>query len=258
MSNTKNTAKEKLMQLEITDHEKFENLAATTMETTQRLAKRINKLFSTAFADYHGSVVYCTAGNGNTNPNQQFMVELHFKPVYAGGVEINDGRVRAFVPIEENTANGDIIAGIKNVWGTWRSSARFKLTDEAAQILSEFMMPGFNIDPWRPNTYDQLKSEYQDNQMYGQSPVMVKISGLDLLRIIRKIYGFKNSAGKKVDYGVVPYGPVTPNVNNQMIQSAANWRLMIMQVDAEKTLDLATEFGLIPANNGGGTVVTGF
>ena len=257
-NNATNNVAKKPLQLEITTPEKFENLAATTMETTQRLAKRINKLFSTAFADYHGSVVYCTAGNGNTNPNQQFMVELHFKPVYAGGIETSDGRVRAFVPIEENTGNGDIIAGLKSVYGTMRTSARFKLTDEAAQILSEFMLPGTNVDPWKPATYDQLKAEYQDNQLYGQSPVMVKISGLDLIRIIKKIYGYKNASGKRVDYGVIPYGPVTPNINNQMIQNAANWRVMIMQIDAEKTLDLASEFGIIPANNGGGTVVTGF
>lgn len=256
MSNT-NNKNEKPMQLDVTETEKFEKLAATTMETTQRLAKRINKLFSTAFADYHGSVVYCTAGNGNTNPNQQFMVELHFKPVYANDVVTPDGRVRAFVPVEQNAANGDIVAGIKNVWGTWRTSARFKLTDEAAQILSEFIVPGVNIDPWKPSSYDQLKSEYQDNQMYGQSPVMVKISGLDLIKLIKKIYGYKNEAGKRVDYGVIPYGPVTP-LNNQMVQNTANWRVMIMQIDQEKTFDLASEFGLIPANNGGGTVVTGF
>ena len=259
MSNTNtNNPNNKPLRIDVDTPEKFEELAATSLTTTQKLAKRINKLFSSVFVDYHGSIVYCTAGNGNTNPNQQFMVELHFKPVAIGSVDTDD-RVRAFAPIEEQSQNNvDLVAKLQSIYGSLNTSERFKLTSEGAQILSEFMLPGTNVNPWKPETYAQFKSEYQENQLYGQSPVMVKISGLDLIRLIKKIYGFKNSNGKKVDYGVIPYGPITPNINNQMMQSAANWRVMIMQIDAEKTLDLASEFGIIPANNGGGTVVTGF
>lgn len=254
MSNANETKKP--LQLDITVPERFDELAATSLTTTQRLAKRINKLFSSAFLDYHGSVVYCTAGNGNVAPNQQFMVELHFKPVAVGSVAPGEDRVRAFKPIEEAKGD-DIVAGLKNIYGSMRTSARFQLTEEAAQILSEFMLPGLNIDPWKPSSYDQVKGEYQDNVLYGQSPVMVKITALDLIALIRKIYGYKNEAGKRVDYGVIPYGPVTPNLNNQMVQSAANWRVMVMQIDKDKTFDLASEFGIIPAGNGG-TIVTGF
>ena len=254
MSNTNETKKP--LQLEITTPERFDKLAATTLTTTQKLAKRINKLFSSAFLDYHGSVVYCTAGNGNVAPYQQFMVELHFKPVPVGNVSAGEDRVRAFKPIEE-VKGDDIVASLKNIYGSMRTSARFQLTEDAAQILSEFMLPGLNIDPWKPSSYDQVKGEYQDNVMYGQSPIMVKITGLDLVALIRKIYGFKNESGQRVDYGVIPYGPVTPNINNQMVQSAANWRVMIMQIDKDKTFDLASEFGIIPAGNGG-SIVTGF
>lgn len=253
MSNTNEIKKP--LQLEITTPERFDELAATSLTTTQKLAKRINKLFSSAFVDYHGSVVYSMAGNGNVAPHQQFMVELHFKPLTAGSVVPGDNRVRAFKPIEEAKGD-DIVSGLKAVWGTLRTSARFQMTEEAAQILSEFMLPGTNINPWKPETYDQFKGEYQDNVMYGQAPVMVKVTALDLVALIRKIYGYKNEAGKRVDYGVLPYGPVAPN-NSQMMQSAANWRVMVMQIDKDKTFDLASEFGIIPAGNGG-TIVTGF
>jgi len=260
MSNT--TENKKPLLLEITNPEKFEKLASTTMETTQRLAKRINKLFSSAFVDYHGSVVYCTSGNGNVGMNQQFMVEIHFKPVAAGSVSPNEQRVRAFKPIEENAAAGnDIVAGLKSIYGSMRTSAKFELTSEAAQILSEFMLPGVDngkpVDPWKPSSYNGVKAEYVDSPMYGNSPIMVRISGLDLNKLIRKIYGTKSESGTKVDYGVIPYGPVTPNINNQMVQNAANWRVMVMQIDADKTLDLASEFGIIPAGNGA-NIVTGY
>lgn len=249
----------KPMYLQVTEVQPFEKMAETTMETTQKLAKRINALFSSAFSDYHGAAVICTAGNGNVAPNQQFVVELHFRPVAAGSLPASDNRVRAFRPIEEGTGKTDLIANIKNIYSTYRSSAKFQMTEEAAEILSEFMAPGINIDPFKPGSYDQFKAEYQDTAMYGQAPIMVRITGIDLNRLIKKIYGGKNENGKRVDYGIIPYGPVVPTMNNPMVNAASsNWRVIIMRVDAEKTFDAASEFGLIPAANGGlGPVVTG-
>lgn len=253
-NNTNNTEKRQPMYIEITQPEKFEALAATTMETTQRLAKRINKLFSTAFVDYYGAAVYCMAGNGNVGP--QFSVEVHFKPMTIGSAP-DDGRVRAFKPMEEGAAKSDVVSNLKKIYGNLRSSARFAMTSEAAEILSEFMMNGTGIDPFNVQTYDRYKAEYTDNSTFGQTPVMVKISNLDLNKLIKKIYGNKNEEGKKVDYGVIPYGPVMPTANNAM-NATANWRVIIMQIEAEKTFDLATEFGLIPASNGSiGPIVTG-
>lgn len=256
--NNTNTEKRKPMYLEVTEPEKFERLAATSLETTQRLAKRINKLFSTAFVDYYGAAIYCASGNGNVAPYQQFVVEIHFKPMTVGSVNPNDSRIRAFKPKDEATAKSDIVANLKNIYGNIRSSAKFQITDEAAEILSEFMLPGTEVNPFNPTSYDRFKAEYIDQPQFGQSPVMIKIMNLDLTKLIRKIYGSKNDDGKKVDYGIIPYGPVAPNMNNTMIQNNANWRVIIMQIESEKTFDLASEFGLIPASNGAnGPIITG-
>lgn len=258
MSNTNNNEPRKPLRLSVTEPQKFEKLAATTMETTQRLAKRINHLFETAFVDFYGCAVYCTAGNGNVAPYQQFAVELHFKPLTLGSINPGDSRKRAFKPVEEGTAKSDVIAGLKNIYGTIRSSSRFQLTEDAAEILSEFMLPGTNVDPFKPSSYDQYKAEYTDMPQYGNSPIMVRIAGLDLVKLIKKVYGTRNAEGKRVDYGIIPYGPVVPNMNNTMMQNNANWRVVIMQIEAEKTFDLASEFGLIPVGNGaGGAVITG-
>lgn len=257
MSN-QNTEPRKPMRLEIVEPEKFDSLARTTFETTQRLAKRINKLFSTAFVDYHGSIVYNVAGNGNVAAYQQFMVELHFKPLTAGSVNPNDQRVRAFKPIDEATADkSNVLAGVKSIYNNFRSTAKFQLTEEAAEILSEFMLPGVNVDPFKPSSYDALKAEYVDNPQFGQAPVMVKIVQLDLTKLIKKIYGNRNEDGNKVDYGIIPYGPVAPNMNNAMAQNSANWRVAIMQINADKTFDMASEMGLIPVNVGSAGIVTG-
>lgn len=258
MSNENNTTtseKRKPQYIEVTEHDKFEKLAATSLETTQRLAKRINKLFSVAFVDYYGAAIYCLSGNGNSGP--QFMVEIHFKPLAAGYVNPNDARVRAFKPIEEKSSS-DIVSNLKSIYGNLRTSAKFELTKDAAEILSEFMTPGCNIDPFNPASYNNFKQEYVEGTQFGQGPAMVKIFNLSLDKLVRKIYGNKNEDGKRVEYGVIPYGPVNPSLNNSMMQNNANWRVVIMQIEAEKTRDLATEFGLIPASNGSnGPIVTG-
>lgn len=257
MSENTNNKERKPMFIEVTEPQKFEKLASTTLETTQRLAKRINKLMSTVFADYYGAVVYCTAGNGNVAPYQQFMVEVHFKPLPAGAVNPSDSRIRAFKPVDEAKNTKDVVSTLKSIYGTLRTSAKFELTKEAAEILSEFMMPNMNINAFDPNSYNNFKAEYVDNTHFGAAPAMVKIVNLDLTKLVKKIYGYKNEDGKKVDYGVIPYGPVTPNINNQMVQNNANWRVIIMQIEAEKAFDLAAEFGLIPVGNGSvGPVVT--
>lgn len=246
----------KPMQLEVTAFENFDTLAKLTVEETMKLAKRVNKLFTSAFVDYHGSVIHFVPGQGNTMPWQQFIVELHFKPITAGSVPANETRVRAFKPIEENKGD-DLVSGLKNIYGTMRTSARFQLTAEAAQILSEFMIPGTNIDPWKPETFNQFKAEYQDQVLYGQSPAMIKITGLSLIALVRKIYGTKNEEGQRVEYGVSPMGPVSNNANNPMVQSTANWRVQILQVVEGKAYEVASSMGLVPAG-GGGAIVTGF
>lgn len=257
MSENKNSER-KPMYIDVVEPQKFEALATTTLETTQRLAKRINKLLSSTFADYYGAVVNCTVGNGNVANYQQFMVEIHFKPIEAGAIPESDGRIRAFKPIAEPKDSSDVVSNLKAIYGNFRTSAKFEMTSEAAEILSEFMMPNIGINPFDAKTYNNYKAEYVDQTHFGVSPVMVKVINLDLSKLIKKIYGSKNSSGKRVDYGIVPYGPVTPTYNNNMaVQSTANWRVIIMQIEAEKAFDLAAEFGLIPAGNGSmGPVVT--
>lgn len=256
MSNNNTNTKREPMMIEVTEPQKFDKLASTTLETTQRLAKRINKLFSTVFADYYGAVVSCAAGNGNVNAQQMFMVELHFKPVPAGAINPNDNRMRAFAPIDEAKGD-DVVSGVKSVWNNFRTSAKYQMTKETAEVLSDFMLPNLNINPFDAKTYDQYKAEYVDNSHFGMAPAMVRVTGLDLTKLVKKIYGDKNADGKRVDYGVLPYGPVTPNINNPMVQTTANWRVIIMQIEAEKAFDLAAEFGLIPAGNGSvGAVIT--
>ena len=259
MSNNNQTEPRKPMYLEITEPEKFDGIARTTFETTQRLAKRINKLFSTAFVDYHGSVIYNNAGNGNATFNQQFMVEIHFKPLTVGSIAPNDTRVRAFKPVDENVGDkSNVLQGVKSIYNNFRSTSKFQLTEEAAEILSEFILPGVKIDPFKPSTYDSIKAEYVDTPQYGQAPVMVKIINLDLIKLIKKIYGNKNESGNRVDYGIIPYGPVAPlNNANVMVQSSANWRLQILQINADKTFDMASEMGIIPTGSGSAGIVTG-
>lgn len=253
-----NNENKKLLLLETVEAEPFEKLASTTIETTQKLGKRINKIFSDAFVDYHGCYIYCMPGNNNIQPWQQFAIELHFKPITLGGAVTGNGKIRAFKPIEEAKSD-DIVHGLKAYWRTMTTSKRFEMTEEAAQILSEFMIPEANIDPWNPNSYDHVKFEYQDQSPYVQTPAMVKVTGLNILALVKKIYGNKTEDGKYTEYGVTPYAPVNQNVYaNQPLQSAVNWNIVIMQLDVDKIRDTASELGIIsPAGGATSQIIVG-
>ena len=253
---TENNNKKEPLVIEVTELQEFGPVIdSTAIMTTQKLAKRINKLFNEVFADYHGSVVNYIPGNGNVNPNQAFVVELHFKPVPLGAVSPTDDRVRAFKPIEESTPK-DVIAGIKNIYGSMRSSSKFQMTEEASQLLAEFMTYGVNVDPFKPSSYDNLKHEYMIPGTYGNHSVAIKVLGFDLLKLIKKIYGAKKD-GKRVDYTITPHSPMNPTANTT-VNGLVNWRVVVKQLVSDNVYDTASEMGIIPADANNGMVVTGF
>lgn len=235
--------------------EKFDQLVSTALETTQKLAKRINALMHTAFVDYKGCVIYTNPGNGNVNPNNVFAVELHFKPVDASAVSMTETRKRAFRPIEESVNKQDIVANLQSIYGK-NGSSKFEMTIEASQILSEFMLNGLGIEENKPATYDRFKFEFQDNQTFGfgAPSIAIKVAGLDIIKLIKKIYGSRSENGKKLEYIINPLGPVVP-MGNQQVNASSNWRVAIMQLDTDNVFETATEFGF--ANAGMGPVVTG-
>ena len=257
MSNNQNNTRLP-KRIEVLEPETLEVFASTALITTQQLAKRVNKLFSTAFVDYYGCVIYRLTGQGNQNMNQQFMVELHFKPLNAGAVDPSDSRVRAFKPVTENTDGPALLNGLRSIYAPYTQSTNFEITQDGSEILSEFMFTGL-VDPFKPASYKGAVQEYQTAPSYmGNGPIMIRVQQLDLAKLVKKIYGYKSKEGTKLEYSVAPHLPVNgANFQNANIPGNANWWVMITPIDVDKMTETASQLGFIPAGNGADGVITG-
>ena len=247
--------------IEVLEPEKLETFASSALMTTQQLAKRINKLFSTAFVDYYGCVIYRVTGQGNMNFNQQFSVELHFKPLDAGAVNPSDNRVRAFKPVTENSNNPALLNGLRAIYPSQNQTTKFEITQDGSEILSEFMLSGL-IDPFKPASYRGSIAEYQTGPSYmgmGSGPIMIRVMQLDLTKLVKKIFGSKSKENTKLEYSVVPHMPVNgANYQNANVPGTANWWVMITPIDVDKMTETASQLGFIPVGNGVEGVITGY
>lgn len=259
MSNNQN--KKERLRIVMDETEKLEVVGSCAIETTVKIGKRINKMFLSTFSDYVGCHISRNMGNGAMNMNQQFIVELHFKPLQAGAVAPGDNRVRAFKPITEveNNNGGSIYSDLQRIYQPFNSanSKNFTITDSAAQILSEFMIG--RVDPFDPKTYDQHMHEYHDAPAYmNKGPLALKLVNLDLTKLVRIIYGNKDEDGNKLEYGVVPFRPVNNfNYANQYMMANANWYVNITPINVNKLNELMVEMGMASAgveNN----IITGY
>ncbi len=232
------------LRISVQEHEKFNDVVRTDLTTTQKISRRINQLFNSAFADYYGCVVRVNNGQGNTTPQAVFSVELYFKPVNENAE--SDGRIIAFKPIGHSDAS--IYDQLQAISSTFNQSNKFDLTSEASQILSWYLHPGMNLDPFRPEQYKKagLISEFENRNMgYGYPVVMTKVSGIDLIKLVKDIYGHKNDSGSQVEYNVVPLRPLSANPNAQYM-GLVNWLIMIQQADKNNTSQIASDFGYVP------------
>ena len=258
MSNQNN----KPLRLVVEETEKLEIVSGTAIETTLRLGKRINKLFLSAFSDYVGCHISVNTGNGAVNMNQMFMVELHFKPLPAGAIDPNDKRVRAFKPMNEAFVNNagmvDIYSGLQQIyWNqTASNSKKYAMSENAAQILSEFMIA--RVDPWKPESYDMYLKQYSSGPAYSNGPEMMKLVCVDLTKLIRKIYGRFDEDKNELEYTVIPFRPVNNFAGgNPIMQGNANWYVNITPINVNKLKELAVEMGMA-ATNMDSQIITGY
>lgn len=226
----------------------FEGTIKTEFMTTTDLAKRFNTFMSTIFEDWHGSVVTITE-KGDMN------VQFIFRPVSKPSGEKDR---RAFIPVAEKKSTGNTIMDtIAVVNSAARRNDNFVLSDDAAELLYDMIMPGtvnqYKINPFNSASYKPIVTETFINNMTG-GVIYCIIDGIDINRMLAKIYGSKDSS----DQSQVLYlaSPVRPLANLGMNYSpAVTWLVNISAMSRSKYEKLMGNLGVIP-NNGEYPAVT--
>lgn len=205
----------------------FDGLLKAKMTTTVALAKSVNRLFRPALSDYEGCIIL---------PNQfgQLELTLWFKDK---GNPI-DGSAKALMPTNQINRQQSSVNDKIRAMNARNRQKSYELTQDAKDVLGEFIWvkQGHNID-WNQHVLEQTQ------QNLGNYTIYVKIVGIDILRILRKIYG------KKKDNSIVEYNiSIIRPVGVDFGYNSQNFLINILQLDVKEVEKIASEIGFIPAN----------
>ena len=216
MSEKTNEKKEKEpVKIEVSEPLAFDATVDGKLMPQVELASTINSLLSQVFYDYEG----CFLTPNPTFPNI-LDVALYFKDKGTPTDERTKSVVSTKVP-ETSTPFGRIRSmNLRN------QDKNFDLNQETKQALAELMYPsnGYDRETGLPKiNWKQCIAETVETNGFGLQNIYVKVTGIDLVQVIKKIYGSKDEDGSKVDYnvtlvnGLVNIQRVNVNLLNELV-----------------------------------------
>lgn len=205
--------------------------------SSMEMAEIVSSLFGSVFRDYAGCKIRINDGRGlpavvNTIAPGALYVDLYFKENRDG----NEGKKIATLSIpgkKDNKENSSLGERYTRVMGTIPGRI-YHVSKETYECLEEFMFNG-------PRTQWNNHTQEITTQMnpYSKDEVLVTISGLDLNKVIAKIYGTKTKEGR-FEYMATP-STVIPNKTEEFIMT-------VTQLDLETVTDLQKTLGIYTSN----------
>lgn len=220
--------------IEVAEHPQFNGDMKTNILTSIEMAEIVSSLFAPAFPDYYGCRVCINDGRSPivaaTMPYGALYVDLFFKD----GGEAPEGMKKNIVPRgSKMDGRQDLGARFARVNGANNGRA-YEVTKRTYEMLEEFMRNG-NRTRWNEHT-QEITSPMG---VYGKDEVVVCISGLDLNRVITKIYGAKTEQGR-YEYAASP-STLIPNKNQEFV-------MQIVQLDLATVRNLQNSLGIYTPN----------
>lgn len=219
------------LELDLKEQE-FDGVLKTKLTTTTDLAKIVNQIFKPIFSDFVGSLIL---------PNQMGGFDT---VVYFRESGIKDERTTAIQQLVQQGNHNQLSMSerIKNM-NTRYKNKTYDLTRDCKDVFKEFMVTEGNGKKINWNKYVVEKAEPN----YNGYSVYVQLNGIDIMKIIRKLYGGTSKDGKRTDYSMrLERGLGVVNSNNLY----ANYLVSIMQLDTREVEKIAQSVGMVPlANN---------
>ena len=238
------TTKNNKTSIEVTEVEEFQGDMKTSLRTSLDVAETVSALFGSIFNDFYGCNVRVNNGNNvNTHPNVvhfvpagMIYVDLYFKERAGDGDGINALIRRNAKPDNESKpAEGGVsfssynrVNSQNNLTNTGRM---YTVSKDAYDILDEF---SFNT---RNTRWTDLTQELSSSMgiIGSKEEAVVRICGLDLNKILTKIYGGTTDDGE-FEYAVTP-STVIPYRTDEFI-------MQICQLNKNVVSRLQCELGI--------------
>lgn len=204
----------------------FDGVMKSKLTTTIALSKTINQLFRPIFTDYEGCIIA---------PDQfgQLQAALYFKDK---GMNGREDSIKTLIPVTERVQGTSAIDRITRM-NLRNSSKSYDVSKDTKEILSEFIYTRGNSKVnWNQHIVEQTEQAYNGYSIY------VKIIGIDIVRLVRKIYGGKIN-GSRIDYNISVVKPIGMDMTGGANQ---NYLINIQQLDSREVERLASEIGVVP------------
>lgn len=239
MSEKLNTKVEKNQKttIEMIDHVAFKGDMKTNIISSVDMADLISSLFAPVFSDYYGCKIRINDGTAlpyvNTfMPLGSVYVDIFFKDQ---GNAV-DGSIKNISLLGSNKEGGsDLGARYHRVNGAFRVGRAYEVSKETYEAIEEFMRPGTRT---RWNECTQEKTTQMS--IYGKEEVVVCISGLDINKLVTKIYGFKNEDAR-YEYIATPSTIIPTSQSQEFI-------IQVSQLDLSAVRKLQNTLGIYGAN----------
>lgn len=209
------------------DVESFNSTTKSKLTTTLELAGEINQIFRPIFADYEG----CTLMPDNMGNLQ---ATLYFKD--KGQLDPNDKRIKN-LESAINPSKGSSPMDKINALNARNRNKAYTITEDTKAVLEEFVL---RKDRNGKVNWKEITAEVTEQNQYNYQ-IYVKISGIDILSILKAKYGSKVD-GSPVQYAILFNKPLAtmPGV------VATNYLITITQLDVREVENLCKNIGMMP------------
>ncbi len=220
--------------LTVREHADFDAVQETSIITSKNLGDAINGIFETGFADYRGcNLVPVFINNVGNVLIPYLFFQIFPKEQYTNNVPF------AFKPII--SSNKTVIENIQRITSPLSPlNNTVEMTADAMSALEEFV-------PHDKNKKIEWKSMWSVQNVDGDT--IVQLQGLNIINILKKLYGEYDHEKSRYSYAINPVKPVTENSMMPGLGRPQNHVLEIMRVK-EGSLARATEsVGMIMSSN---------
>lgn len=221
----------------------FESTTESKLLTTLDLGTMISSIFKKVFKDFDGcQLVLDQAQN-------RWKASLYFCE------NVNARTEGAVTNIIRTSSKADATAGktgmttrLENVAQINRN-VHYRLTEETTDVLTKYYMhfekkKKDKKDKTGKVDFTNFTQEQTDTTQYGygNTVIYVVVNGVDVVEILKDIYGSKNEEDHWVDYSVTAIRPVT-----QFQPTTPNLLMSIQRIDCEIVKDLYAKIAGVPS-----------
>lgn len=213
---------------------KFNNTTEGQLTTSASICSLVNSLFSKICHDYKGSIIV-------PNGTGQLSLTLFFTD---NGQVVGDSKFKNLVNINAPNPNENRVDRMNRYMSSYRNRT-YDLSDDTKDLLDEFMIKPANARNqkfnWNRHDINNAPVKETINAVNGGfgNQIVVSVDGIDVMKVLKKIYGKKNAAGNYVEYQINIIKPIGIMVGNN-----ANLLLSINRLDVKELEKICTKLGM--------------